>query len=157
MLFYENYMNFTLGERMKHSMKLSLLLGSILLSLPAYSSGSSYNTSIAELNSSISLKIENPLHFNLRSSRDLGEVAHTTLMFNSGTFLGNNEFYIPAYDGSVTKDQITGVLSKLISKPAAGFYCFMNLKPRQALEMQGNSVIQEAIEMKINSCESAKL
>lgn len=137
---------------MKHSIKLSMLLGSILLSLPALSAVSSYNTSIAELNSSISLKIENPLHFNLRSSRDLGEGAHTTLMFNTGTFLGNNEFYIPTYDGAVSKDQITSVLSQLISKPAAGFYCFMNLKPRESLEIQGNSVIQAAVEMKINSC-----
>ena len=80
---------------MKQSLKLALLMSSVCLADSSYSAVSSYNTAIVELDSKTTLKIDQPLHFNLRSSRDLSESAMTTLNFNKGTFLGNNGFYIP--------------------------------------------------------------
>lgn len=138
---------------MRNSLKIAIMLfGSVFVNSLVLAGASSNNSLIAELKAPLSFKIESSIRFNLSSSKSVGDAQNTTLVFYNGSFLGNSGLYIPSHSGAITKDQITSILSELKSKPDAGLYCFMNLKPREALEIQGNSVVQDPIEMNIKSC-----
>jgi hypothetical protein len=136
---------------MKCSLKSSMLF--VVMGLMSFSahSGRVVNGPIKDLKMPVTLKIENPILFNLDSAKNFSDPSKSTLVFYNGKLLGNSSLYIPE-SGVITKDAVTEVLSRLVKKPAAGFYCFINLKPTKELQFQGNSAILDASEMRLKSC-----
>ena len=89
---------------MKYSLKSSMLFVVIgLMSFSAHS-GRIANGPLKDLKMPVTLKIENPILFNLDSAKNFSEPSQSTLIFYNGKLLGNSNLYIPEA-GIITKEE----------------------------------------------------